>query len=330
MTDPLLEVKDLKVYFPVGSGWQSREGRVVRAVDGISFSLRRGEVFAAVGESGCGKTTLARTIVGLLNPTAGAIKFKGKAINQLSAEEWKIYRQQVQMVFQDPFDSLNPRKTAFQTVAQPLTIHNVVPKAELRAEVIGLLDMVGLSPGEAYLKRYRYQLSGGERQRLCIARAISVRPALIVADEPVSALDISIRGQILSLLRELQQASQLSYIFISHDLSVVRSVANWIVIVYVGQVVEEGATEEVFTSPRHPYTRALLAAQPIPDPVRSRARSRIVLTGDVPSPINPPTGCRFHPRCPIAAPVCGEQPPGFMTFGKGHRVACHFADQVES
>jgi oligopeptide/dipeptide ABC transporter ATP-binding protein len=330
MTETLLEVEGLKVHFPIDDGWQKRDRRVVRAVDGVSFSLQRGEVLAIVGESGCGKTTLGRTIVGLANPTAGTIEFRGKQINKLSTDERRTYRQNVQMVFQDPFDSMNPRKSAFQTIAEPLSFNKIVPKTELRAEVLRLFDIVGLSPGEAYLNRSRYQLSGGERQRVCIARSISVQPAILVADEPVSALDISIQGQILSLLQQLKQDFQVSYIFISHDLSVVRSLADRIMIVYLGQVVEEGSSEEVFKSPQHPYTLALLAAHPIPDPVLSRARARIVLTGDVPSPIDPPSGCRFHMRCPMAEPVCAETAPSFMTFGKSHRVACHFADQVKS
>ena len=330
MTEPLLEVEDLKVYFPVGDEWQIRDRRMVKAVDGVSLSLQRGEVLALAGESGCGKTTLGRSIVGLTKPTKGTIKFKGKAINKLSTEERKVFRQKMQMVFQDPFDSMNPRKTAFEMIAQPLSINKIVPKTELLSEVLRLFEIVGLSPSKSYLRRSRYQLSGGERQRLSIARSISVQPAIIVADEPVSALDISIQGQVLSLLRQLQKEFQISYIFISHDLSVVRSLADRVIIMYLGQVVEEGGTEEIFKSPQHPYTLALLAAHPIPDPVLSRARARIVLTGDVPSPINLPSGCRFHMRCPIAESVCSEKQPPFMKFGKSHRVACHFADQIES
>ena len=330
MTEPLLEVEDLKVYFPVGDEWQKRDRRVVKAVDGVSLSLQQGEVLALAGESGCGKTTLGRSIVGLAKPTKGTIKFRGEAINKLSTEERKVFRQKMQMVFQDPFDSMNPRKTAFEMIAQPLSINKIVPKTELLSEVLRLFEIVGLSPSKSYLRRSRYQLSGGERQRLSIARSISVQPAIIVADEPVSALDISIQGQVLSLLRQLQKEFQISYIFISHDLSVVRSLADRVIIMYLGQVVEEGATEEIFKSPQHPYTLALLAAHPIPDPVLSRARARIVLTGDVPSPINLPSGCRFHMRCPIAESVCSEKQPPFMKFGKSHRVACHFADQIVS
>ena len=329
MTGPLLEVDDLKVHFPVHDGWMSRDRRVVRAVDGIDLSLGQGEVLAVVGESGCGKTTLGRAVVGLVDPTAGTIRFRGKALDRLSADERAAYRRQVQMVFQDPYDSMNPLKTAFQMIAQPLSINGIVPKAELRDEVLRLFDKVGLAPGEAYLNRSRHQLSGGERQRLSIARSISVHPAIIVADEPVSALDISIQGQILGLMRQLQESSRISYLFVSHDLAVVRSLADRVMIVYLGQVAEEGSTEQVFDSPRHPYTLALLAAHPIPNPALSRARARLVLTGDVPSPIDPPSGCRFHTRCPIAEPVCAEKPPSFMTFGHGQRAACHFADRLD-
>ena len=330
MTEPLLEVEDLKVHFPVSDGWVTSDSRVVRAVDGISLELQRGEVLAVVGESGCGKTTLGRAVVGLVEPTAGSIRFRGSALDNLTREERTTYRRQVQMVFQDPYDSMNPLKTAFQMIAQPLTINRIVPKDALVKEVLRLFDEVGLAPGEAYLNRSRHQLSGGERQRLSIARSISVHPSIIVADEPVSALDISIQGQILSLMRELQQSSQIAYLFVSHDLAVVRSLADRVMIVYLGMVAEEGTTEEVFGAPRHPYTMALLAAHPIPDPAVSRSRARLVLTGDVPSPIDPPAGCRFHTRCPIAEPVCAEKPPAFMAFGTGQRAACHFADELDS
>ncbi len=327
---PLLEVDDLQVFFPVSDGWSTRDKRTVKAVDGISLALREGEVLAVVGESGCGKTTLGRAVAGLTRPTGGEIRFRGQALDHMTAENRSVYRRQVQMVFQDPYDSMNPLKTAFQMISQPLVINRVVPRAELETEVLRLFDQVGLSPGPSYLNRSRHQLSGGERQRLSIARSISVSPSIIVADEPVSALDISIQGQILALMRELQDASQISYLFISHDLAVVRSLADRVMIVYLGRVAEEGPTEAVFDSPRHPYTLALLAAHPIPDPERSRKRRRMVLTGDVPSPIDPPSGCRFHTRCPIAEPICSQTPPPFQAFGDGHRAACHFADQLES
>ncbi len=330
MTEVLVEVEDLKVYFPVRDGWSTKDDRQVKAVDGISLALRHAEVLAVVGESGCGKTTLGRTVAGLASPTSGRVWFRGKDLATLSSGERKTYRRQVQMVFQDPYDSMNPRKTAFQMIAQPLTINRIVPKTDLVNEVLRLFDNVGLAPGEAYLNRSRHQLSGGERQRLSIARSMSVNPSVIVADEPVSALDISIQGQILSLMRKLQEESSIAYLFISHDLAVVRSLADRVMIVYLGQIVEEGTTDGVFSNPRHPYTMALLAAHPIPDPELSRNRHRIVLTGDVPSPIDPPTGCRFHTRCPIARPVCSQQIPPFKDFRNGHRSACHFADQLQS
>ena len=329
MNETLLEVEDLKVHFPVGDEWKRREQRVVKAVDGVSFSLQIGEVLALVGESGCGKTTLGRSIVGLAKPTNGTIKFEGKETQKILKQERKVYRQKMQMVFQDPFDSMNPRKSAFEMIEQPLSINNIVPKKEILSEVLRLFEIVGLSTSESYLGRSRYQLSGGERQRLSIARAISVQPSLIVADEPVSALDISIQGQVLSLLRKLQKDFSISYIFISHDLAVVRSLSDRVMIMYLGQVVEEGNTEELFKSPKHPYPIALLAAHPIPDPVLSRARTQIVLTGDVPSPIDLPSGCRFHMRCPIAEAVCSEKEPEFMKFCKTHKVACHFAEQID-
>ena len=234
------------------------------------------------------------------------------------------------MVFQDPFDSMNPRKTAFEMIAQPLSINKIVPKTELLSEVLRLFEIVGLSPSKSYLRRSRYQLSGGERQRLSIARSISVQPAIIVADEPVSALDISIQGQVLSLMQQLQKEYKISYLFVSHNLAVVRSLADRILIMYLGKVFEQGATEDVFKSPRHPYTIALLAAHPIPDPVLSRKRNRIVLSGDVPSPINLPSGCRFHMRCPIAEKICIEKQPALLEISKNQQVACHLTDRVDS
>lgn len=329
-TDPLLEVDNLRVHFPVSDGWTKRDDRVVRAVDGISLELHRGEVLAVVGESGCGKTTLGRAVVGLVQPTSGSIRFDGNEIDKLTGEDRSKYRRQVQMVFQDPYDSMNPRKTAFQIVTQALKFNNIVPKAEFVDEVLRLFSNVGLAPGEAYLNRARHQLSGGERQRLSIARAISVNPSIIVADEPVSALDISIQGQILNLMRHLQERLQIAYLFISHDLAVVRSLTDRVMIVYLGQVVEKGSTEEVFSEPKHPYTLALLAAHPLPDPDASRSRERLVITGDVPSPIDPPAGCRFHSRCPIAQQRCTEEPPPLQNIDGTHCVACHFAGQVDS
>ena len=329
MTHPLIDIVDLKVHFPVSEGWISRDKRVVKAVDGVNLSVQPGEVQAVVGESGCGKTTIGRAVVGLVKPTSGAIRFNGRDINAFTSGERTAYRQKVQMIFQDPYDSMNPLKTAFQMIAQPLKINEIVPRAEIKDEVLRLFDDVGLSPGRAYLDRSRHQLSGGERQRLSIARSLSLRPEIIVADEPVSALDISIQGQILSLMRKLQSAFGIAYLFISHDLAVVRSLSDRVAVVYLGQVAEEGSTEDVFGNPMHPYTMALLAAHPIPSPTRSRARPRLVLTGDVPSPIDPPTGCRFHTRCPIAENICTKVAPPQKSFAAGHRARCHFAGELD-
>jgi len=330
MSENFLDVKDLKVFFPVEGGWKSKDDRVVKAVDGISFSLKRGEVLAVVGESGCGKTTLGRAVVGLNKPTSGTIKLNGSDIYNLPPGEKKNFRKNLQMVFQDPYDSMNPRKTAFRMIAEPLLLNKIVNKQELFDEVLRLLEIVGLSPSESYMNRARYQLSGGERQRLSIARSISVKPEVIIADEPVSALDISIRGQILSLIRRIQKEFDISFLFISHDLSVVRSLSDRVMIVYLGKIVEEGMTEKVFKSAKHPYTLALLAAHPIPDPNLSRSRQRIILKGDVPSPIDPPKGCRFHTRCPISEKICIDKEPEFLNLEEGHSVACHFAEKVES
>ena len=325
----LLEVRNLKVHFPIGASLLRPPSGFVRAVDGVSLSVADGEVVAVVGESGCGKTTLARTVLGLTSPTSGVIRFRGSDVAIQSTGERNLYYRHVQMVFQDPFDSLNPRKTVRQTLSQPLRIHGVVPARELRAEAMRLLDLVGLSPPELYLDRYPHQFSGGQRQRICIARAIAVRPSLVVADEAVSALDISIRAQILTLMRRLQDELGLSYLFITHDLGVVRSLCDRVVVMYLGQVVEEGLTEDIFAHPRHPYTNALLAACPLPDPVRARARTHAPLSGDVPSPVDPPPGCRFHPRCPVARDICGRESPAAQDFGRGHRSACHFANEAE-
>ena len=293
MTEPLLEVDDLKVHFPVDDGWTTSDRRVVRAVDGISLSLQRGEVLAVVGESGCGKTTLGRAVAGLANPTAGTIRFKGKAIDSLSPGDRVTFRRQVQMVFQDPYDSMNPLKTAFQMIAQPLSINRIVPKAELVNEVLRLFDEVGLAPGEAYLNRSRHQLSGGERQRLSIARSISVHPAIIVADEPVSALDISIQGQILSLMRHLQESWRISYLFVSHDLAVVRSLADRVMIVYLGQVAEARSDGRGLQLPPAPLHRGVAGRASDP---RSRDQPFTSATG-------PHRGRAFAHRSAFRLPI---------------------------
>ncbi|MCC7275691.1 MAG: ATP-binding cassette domain-containing protein [Alphaproteobacteria bacterium] len=322
---PLLQVEGLEVGYETGGGVFRRGGAGVRAVAGVDLALNAGEVLALVGESGCGKTTVARALVGLLRPSAGRIRFAGRDVEALGRDDRLAWRRAVQMVFQDPFDSLNPRKTALATLAQPLRIHRIVPRAELRREAARLLDRVGLSPGAAYLNRYPHQFSGGQRQRICIARAIAVRPQVIVADEPVSALDVSIRAQILTLFQELSRDLGLATIFITHDLTVVRSLSDRVAVMYLGRIVEEGPTDAVFALPRHPYTAALLAASPIPDPVLARRLLRRPLGGDVPSPADPPGGCAFHPRCAHAAAICGTQRPVPQPQPGGGMSACHFA-----
>lgn len=324
-----LEVDRLKVYYPVGGGFLQRHRGYARAVDGVSLSLQAGEVLALVGESGCGKTTVARAIMGLIRPTEGTIRIDRKEVSLTSNLERQQYYLQVQMVFQDPFDSLNPRKTIFQTLAQPLRIHRIVPRASLREEAARLLNLVGLSPGQDFLERYPHQFSGGQRQRICIARAIAVRPRVVLADEAVSSLDISIRAQILNLLKELKRELDLAYVFITHDLGVVRSLSDRVLVMYLGKIVEEGSAEEVFNNPLHPYTAALLAASPLPDPVKSRQRTKVLLGGDVPSPLDPPAGCRFHPRCSLTEATCRIEPPPLFSFTDTHRSACFFADRME-
>jgi oligopeptide/dipeptide ABC transporter ATP-binding protein len=327
---PLLEIRDLEVHFPVGGGWFGSPRGIVHAVDGVDLHVNPGEIVAVVGESGCGKTTLARSVLGLNQPTGGAIRFRGaNLLDAKTAQQMRDYRREIQMIFQDPFDSLNPRKTVLQTLAQPLRIHGIVPRNEIRAEVVRLLNTVGLSPGESYLGRYPHQFSGGQRQRICIARAIALRPSLIVADEAVSALDISIRAQILALLQKLQKELGLSYLFITHDLGVVRSFCERVVVMYLGHVVEEGPTEQIFQQPRHPYTIALLEACPLADPVIARKRTSAPLTGDIPSPISLPKACRFHTRCPMARDICHTEAPPLVDNGRGHISRCHFADELE-
>ncbi len=326
----LLEITGLAVHFPIGGGLFRAPRGYVHAVDGVDLALAPGEVLGVVGESGCGKTTLARAVLGLVAPSAGRIAFEGENIAAQDTASRRAYRRRVQMVFQDPYDSMNPRKTVFQTLAQPLRIHAIVPRAKLRREAARLLELVGMSPGADFLDRYPHQFSGGQRQRICIARALAVRPRVIVADEAVSALDISIRAQILTLLRKLQRELGLAYLFITHDLGVVRSLCDRVVVMYLGRVVEEGAVEDIFRQPRHPYTAALLSACPVPDPLIARARRDPPLTGDVPSPVNPPPGCRFHTRCPVAREICKSRAPEPWLGDSAHRAWCHFADEAAS
>ena len=319
----LLEVNNLKMYFPVNSrGIIPRHVADVKAVDDISFFVRKGETLGVVGESGCGKTTVGRCIMQVYKITQGEVIFEGMDLAKLSPGRMRRMRRRLQMIFQDPYSSLNPRMTAGSIIGEPIRIHNMASgRGDYVDQVEELLRVVGLNP---YMRdRYPHEFSGGQRQRIGIARALAVRPSLIICDEPVSALDVSIQAQVINLLEELQEQFDLTYIFIAHDLSVVRHISDRVAVMYLGKIVEIATREELYENPLHPYTRALLSAVPIPDPIVERQRERIVLTGDVPSPIRPPSGCRFHTRCPIAIDVCNEEDPEFREMGGDHWVACH-------
>src|SRR5690348_11292697 len=324
----LVDIRDLKMHFPLTQGIiRQRVIGYVRAVDGVSFNIERGQTLGLVGESGSGKTTIGRTIVRLYKPTAGQILFGDRDLAKMEGEELRHVRQRVQMIFQDPYASLNPRYTVGSLVAEPMHIYKVASNAEIRERTSELLRVVGLRP--EYIDRYPHEFSGGQRQRIAVARALSINPEFVIADEPVSALDVSIRAQVLNLLQRLQQQFNLTYLFVSHDLSVVRHVADRIAVMYLGKIVELADRDELYAAPKHPYTKALLSAIPIPDPVVERKRKRIILSGDLPSPINIPAGCRFHTRCPMAQSICREVDPAFeLKQGRQHYAACHFAEQV--
>jgi oligopeptide/dipeptide ABC transporter ATP-binding protein len=325
---PLLSVEHLRVLFPVKYGvLVNRTVANVHAVDDVTFQLREGETLGIVGESGCGKTTLIRTLVRLLVPTDGAIRFRGQDISASGRRELEPVRRQMQMVFQDPQASLNPHKRVNEILAGPLKRRGV-PKARLQAESHKLLEQVGLSP--EHVNRFPHEFSGGQRQRIGIARALAIEPRLILLDEPVSALDVSIQAQVINLLEDLQDELELSYIFVAHDLSVVRHVSDRIAVMYLGKIVEVSAAEELYSKPIHPYTSALLGAIPIPDPHENRARTRRKATGEPPSPIRPPAGCRFHTRCPRATEICGKVEPQLTEYGNGHLAACHHPQNVTS
>ena len=324
--DILLEVRDLKMYFPVSSGLVfQRTVAYIKAVDGLSFNVKRGETLGLVGESGCGKTTTGRCILQLYKPTGGQVLFEGQDLTTLSTRQMREKRREMQVIFQDPYSSLNPRMTAGNIIGEPLIVHGLVHgKAEYRERVADLLQNVGLNPYMA--DRFPHEFSGGQRQRIGVARALSVGPKFIVADEPVSALDVSIQAQIINLLEDLQEQFGLTYLFIAHDLSVVRHISDRVGVMYLGHMMELAERNEIYVNPIHPYTRALLSAVPIPDPVIDAQRERILLTGEVPSPLNPPPGCVFNPRCPIANDECSQHLPELREVEPNHWASCLRAD----
>tara|TARA_B100001105_G_scaffold253870_1_gene248372 strand:+ start:970 stop:2001 length:1032 start_codon:yes stop_codon:yes gene_type:complete len=320
--DIILEVKNLKMYFPVGSGFLSRKPvGYVKAVDDVSFTVKRGETLGLVGESGCGKTTTGRCILQLYKPTAGQVIFDGQDLTSMNTKTMRGMRREMQVIFQDPYSSLNPRMTAGNIIGEPLIVHGLVAnKTEYRNKVADLLTNVGLNPYMA--DRFPHEFSGGQRQRIGVARALSVSPKFIVADEPVSALDVSIQAQIINLLEDLQEQFNLTYLFIAHDLSVVRHISDRVGVMYLGHLVEMAERNEIYRNPIHPYTKALLSAVPIPDPVLDAQRERVLLTGEVPSPLNPPSGCVFHPRCPAANDTCSQYLPELREVETDHYSAC--------
>jgi len=327
MTQPLLKIEGLKKHFATTAGGAfSKSKAMVKAVDGIDLEIYPGQTIGLVGESGCGKTTAGRTILKLYEPTEGTITFEGRDITKLSPKEMKPLRSQMQMIFQDPFASLNPRHTVGTLIGAAFEIQGVTPEGGVEAEVQRLMKRVGLNP--EHINRYPHEFSGGQRQRIGVARAIALRPKLIVADEPVSALDVSIQAQVVNLLEDLQDEFNMAYIFVAHDLSVVQHISDRVIVMYLGKVMEEAEKVDLFTHPRHPYTKALLSAVPVADPIKGRKRERIILQGDLPSPVNPPAGCVFNTRCWKAQDKCRTEVPQLMQIGKdpSHRIACHYPE----
>ncbi|MBK3495815.1 dipeptide ABC transporter ATP-binding protein [Viridibacillus sp. YIM B01967] len=323
MTEPLLKVKGLKKYFPIHRGMLGKVSGQVKAVDDVSFYVNKGETLGIVGESGCGKSTTGRMLMRLLEPTEGSIEFDGKLLSDLSKEEMRKARREIQMVFQDPYASLNPRHSIGKILEEPLIVHGIGDARERKKKVIEFLEIVGLSSYHA--KRYPHQFSGGQRQRIGIARALMTNPKLIIADEPVSALDVSIQAQVLNLMQDLQKELKLTYIFIAHDLGVVRHISDRVGVMYLGKMVELADSESLYSNPLHPYSKALLSAVPVPDP--NFTREQILIKGDIPSPSNPPTGCTFHTRCPFKMEICTKVVPVLTEVEKGHSVACHLYNE---
>lgn len=322
--DILIEIKNLSMYFPITKGIirQQKIGEV-KAVDGVNFFIRKGETLGLVGESGCGKTTLGRCLLQLIRPTSGEVYFEGVDLCTMASDHLRSIRQRMQIIFQDPFDSLDPRMTAGEIVAEPLRVHTRIRGRELKEKIAELLQIVGLDP--SMKERYPHQFSGGQRQRLGIARALAIRPSFIVCDEPISALDVSIQAQIINLLEDLQGEFDLTYLFIAHDLSVVRHISHRVAVMYLGKIVEVANRDALYRVAKHPYTIALLSAVPIPDPIVEASRERIILRGEIPSPIALPPGCNFHPRCPIGVENCQKEIPSLREIEEGHWVACHLA-----
>lgn len=325
-TEPLVRVVELKKYFPIGGGLLSRGRRLVKAVDGVTFSIHRGETLGLVGESGCGKSTLGRTVLQLYRPTAGKVYLENIELTSLPADQLLPLRARMQMIFQDPYASLNPRHSIEKIIGEPLVIHKVMTGSALRERVAELMKLVGLDP--AYMRRFPHELSGGQRQRVMIARALSLNPDFIVCDEPISALDVSIQAQVVNLLQDLQEELGLAYLFIAHDLSMVKHISHRIAVMYLGRIMELADRKTLFADPLHPYTHALISAVPVPNPKLERRRRRIILAGDPPSPVNPPPGCVFHTRCPQAVDICREKVPEFREVKPGHFVACHRAGEA--
>ena len=319
--ETILKVEDLKMHFPIYRGVFQRQVGAVHAVDGISFNVFRGETLGLVGESGCGKSTTGRAVLQLYKPTAGNVHFEDVDLIKLRGEELRQMRRKMQMIFQDPYASLNPRMTVEQIVGEPLIVHSAATGKEIHDRVEHLLETVGLNP--AFATRYPHEFSGGQRQRIGVARALALQPSFIICDEPISALDVSIQAQVVNLLEELQEQFNLTYLFIAHDLSMVRHISRRVAVMYLGVIVELTTRDELYLNPLHPYTQALLSAIPVPDPVADAQRKRTILEGDVPSPVNPPSGCRFRTRCPIAEAQCAESRPDFREINPGHFVACH-------